>query len=64
MSEMKRGRPEKDNKTQLISIRLDPEILKDLDEIAENESKKTGYNLDRSQAIRRALIEFIQRNKS
>ena len=58
-----KGRPPEEKKTQLISIRLGPDILTDLDEIAAEESKRTGYNLDRSQAIRRALVEFIDRFK-
>ena len=56
-----KGRPAKEKKTQLISIRLDPDILTDLDEIVAEESKRTGDNLDRSRAIRRALVEIIHR---
>ncbi len=58
----KMGRPTKGaEKLKAYSLRIDTTMTDRLDQIAEREREKTGYNVDRSDIIRRALTEFIQR---
>ena len=62
MEEKKKGRPAKEETAgQTIGIRLTADIINQVDEITEEESKKTGYRLDRVNIIRRAITDFIQR---
>ncbi len=64
MSETKKtaGRPPREGGAiKAYPIRIEDEIIDKLDKIADIEKKKTGYNLNRSDIIRRALSEFIQR---
>lgn len=62
MTEKKKGRPVKEETAgQTIGIRLTADIISQVDEITEEESKKTGYRLDRVNIIRRAITDFIQR---
>jgi len=57
-----RGRPPREGGAiKAYSIRIDETITKRLDEIAATEREKTGYNIDRSDIIRRAIIEFLER---
>ena len=61
----KSGRPEsKDGALKAYPIRIEDDIIKELDNIAETESEKTGYKLTRSHMIRKALLDFIKRYKS
>lgn len=43
------------------TFRLDESIVKAIDYIAERETKTTKYRLDRSQILRKALYEYIER---
>ena len=63
---VKKGRPIKGEtaKTDNLIIRVEPEIIKALDRIVETEGIKTGYSLNRSNIIRKALAEFIERYDS
>jgi len=57
-----KGRPAREKEPEKqYSFRLDDNIIQALDEIAEKESERTGYRLDRVNVVRRALSEFIQR---
>jgi len=60
----KRGRPEKLDGTQgrTQGFRLTDDIISKLDLIAERMSKETGFTIDRSNVVRKALNEFIERN--
>ena len=65
MTETKKGRPAKEETAgQTIGVRLTADIILQIDEITEAESKRTGYRLDRVNIIRRAISDFIQRYKS
>ena len=55
-----RGRPKGDkSKTDNLIVRADPELLNRLDKIVVREREQTGYNISRSDIVRRALVEFI-----
>ena len=65
MTDKVKGRPTKGKeKLKAYSLRIDDTMTSTLDKIAQVEKDKTGYNVDRSDIIRRALIEFIQRYES
>lgn len=56
------GRPPREGGAiKAYPIRIEDTIINRLDEIAADEKKKTGYNINRSDIVRRALFEFIQR---
>ena len=56
-----RGRPKgESSKTDNLIVRADPELLIRLDKIVAMEREKTGYNISRSDIVRRALGEFIE----
>lgn len=58
----KKGRPVKEEGTlgKTYGVRLTDDIIFELDRIVEEESKRTGYRLDRVNIIRRAITDFIQ----
>jgi len=41
------------------TFRLDDSIICAIDVIAEIETKKTGYSIDRSNVVRKLLVEYI-----
>lgn len=43
-----------------ISIRIDGDTVDKLDKIAEKEREKTGYKIDRSDIIRRAVKIYVE----
>lgn len=56
-----RGRPKGDkSKTDNLIVRADSELLSKLDKIVIREREQTGYNISRSDIVRRALVEFIE----
>ena len=62
-TESKRGRPAKQGGSmQGFPVRLDADIITRLDRIAERESRR-GYNITRSDIVRRAIIEFLEREE-
>ena len=55
-----RGRPKgESSKTDNLIVRADSELLNRLDKIVTREREQTGYNISRSDIVRRALVEFI-----
>ena len=59
-TENKRGRPGKPGGAdKSYTVRLPESIIDKLDRIAAEERDKTGYSVERSDIIRRALIDFI-----
>ena len=59
--ESKRGRPAKTGGSmQGFPVRLDQALIDRLDQVAERESLR-GYNITRSDIVRRAIIEFLER---
>ena len=55
-----RGRPKGDKpKTDNLIVRSDSDLLSRLDKIVAREREQTGYNISRSDIVRRALVEFI-----
>lgn len=42
------------------TFRLDENIIQEIDRIAVRETKRTGYKLDRSQIVRKALVDLIE----
>ena len=62
-AESKRGRPTKQGGSmQGFPVRLDQDIIIRLDRIAEGESRR-GYNITRSDIVRRAIIELLEREE-
>ena len=60
--EKKKGRPPRETEPdKTYHFRLPDDLISDLDVIADEESKRTGYRLDRVNIVRRALTDFIQR---
>ena len=56
-----RGRPAKQGGAdKAYTVRLPGDIVTRLDEIAAEEREATGYSIERSDIIRRAIIRFIQ----
>lgn len=56
-----RGRPTKQGGSmQGFPVRLDQAIIDRLDRVAGRESAR-GYNITRSDIVRRAIIEFLER---
>jgi len=49
------------NNIRGYTFRLDENLIKAVDYIAVRETKRTKYRLDRSQILRRALDEFIEK---
>ena len=64
MTETKRdrGRPKGDSssKGNNLIIRVDNDMLIELDKIVEVERQATGYNISRSDIVRKAITDFIQ----
>ena len=59
---IKKGRPLKgETKGETVGVRLTTDIIAGLDRITEEESRRTGYRLDRVQIIRRAISELLDR---
>ena len=44
-----------------IGFRIDSDIVNKIDSICTEETKKTGYDIDRSDIMRKALLEFIDK---
>jgi predicted transcriptional regulator len=62
-TESKRGRPTKQGGSmQGFPVRLDQDIITRLDAVAERESQR-GYNITRSDIVRRAIIELLEREE-
>lgn len=62
-TESRRGRSTKQGGSmQGFPVRLDKDIITRLDAIAERESQG-GYNITRSDIVRRAIIEFLEREE-
>lgn len=60
-----KGRPPRDTEPdKQYSFRLPEDLITELDTIAEQESQRTGYRLDRVNIVRRALAEFVVRFKA
>lgn len=58
---VRKGRPTKDKtKDAQIIIRLDSDLLLQLDDIVQAEKDRTGYNITRSDFIRKAIINEIK----
>ncbi len=56
------GRPLQENsKRDNLIIRVDTELLDRLDTVITRERNKTGYAISRSDIVRRAIIEFLER---
>ena len=56
-----RGRPAKQGGSmQGFPVRLDQAVIDRLDQVADRESMR-GYNITRSDIVRRAIIEFLER---
>lgn len=53
----------KNKERKQFNVRLEVESKKILEEIAEIESKKLGYDVKMSDVVRRALNEFINNYK-
>ena len=63
-TESKRGRPAKQGGSmQGFPVRLDQDTITRLDRIAESESQR-GYNITRSDIVRRAIIELLEREEN
>jgi len=63
-TEKKKGRPKTDKaKAENLIIRVDSVMVEDLDIIVNKEIELTGYNLSRSDIVRKALSEYIQKHK-
>lgn len=59
--EVKKGRPVKDKaKDNQIFLRLDSDLLLQLDNIVQAEKIKTGYNISRSDIIRKAILQAVK----
>jgi metal-responsive CopG/Arc/MetJ family transcriptional regulator len=50
---------EKSKIKKSITVRIDIEILDSIDQICTAEAEKIGYDVDRSDIVRKALMEFI-----
>lgn len=48
---------------QGFPVRLDQAMIDRLDQVAGRESKR-GYNITRSDIVRRAIIEFLERENA
>lgn len=58
----RKGRPEKgETAGETIGVRLTAEVIADLDRVAGEESKKTGFDLSRANIIRQAVKEYLER---
>lgn len=58
---IKKGRPVKDKaKDQQIFLRLESDILQQLDNIVDQEREKTGFNISRSDLVRKAIVDMIK----
>ena len=56
-----RGRPSKPGGADKpYTVRLSDDLISSLDDIAAEEREATGYSIERSDIIRRAIIRFIQ----
>lgn len=62
----KKGRPEKEEGTQgkTYGFRLTDDIINDIDSMADDMTKKTGFNIDRSNLVRKAIVDLIYRYKA
>jgi metal-responsive CopG/Arc/MetJ family transcriptional regulator len=58
---VKKGRPVKDkSKDGQIFLRLESDLLLQLDNIVNLERDKTGFNISRSDIVRKAIIDLIK----
>jgi len=58
---VKKGRPTKDKaKDGQIFIRLESDLLLQLDNIVNQEREKTGFNISRSDLVRKAIVDMIK----
>lgn len=52
-----------ENKSEQINVRLELKLQKELQKIADIESKKTGYNITKSGLIRKIISDFVKNYK-
>ena len=45
-----------------ISIRIEPDILKEIDRLIKRDKTEMGYGYNRSSIIRKALRKFTEKN--
>jgi hypothetical protein len=58
---VKKGRPVKDkSKDGHIFLRLESDLLLQLDHVVNLEREKTGFNIYRSDIVRKAIIDLIK----
>jgi metal-responsive CopG/Arc/MetJ family transcriptional regulator len=58
---VKKGRPVKDkSKDGQIFLRLESDLLLQLDHVVNLERDKTGFNISRSDIVRKAIIDLIK----
>ena len=58
---VKRGRPSTGtNKEAQVIVRLDQELLNNLDTMVDQVRKETGYNVTRSDIIRKAILQAVK----
>jgi metal-responsive CopG/Arc/MetJ family transcriptional regulator len=56
------GRPAREGGAiKPYAVRIEDEIINRLDEIVDIERAKTGFKIERSDLVRKALTEFIQK---
>ena len=45
-----------------ISIRIEPEVLKEIDRLVKRDRIEIGYGYNRSSVVRKALRKFTEKN--
>ena len=61
-----KGRPANEEGTQgkTYGFRLTDDIIHDVDSIARELTDSTGFNIDRTNLVRKAIVDFIRRYKA
>lgn len=60
-SEKKRGRPEKEQTLESLTIRVEGNIIESIDLIARYMSKKAGVSITRAQVVRKIITQNIDK---
>jgi metal-responsive CopG/Arc/MetJ family transcriptional regulator len=47
-----------------LTVRIDTDILNMIDQICIEETEKTGFDIDRSDIMRKALTDYIKQHKA
>ena len=55
---------EKEVKTTHLTLRVEASLLESIDAIAAHDSTLTAYDITRANVIKRALIEFVDRERA